>query len=447
MPLPLEGIRIIELSVIIALPLGGGLLADLGAEVIRIDPCSRLDTRTGGPQPDGRSTERYWNTSGNFNWMHRGKESLALNLQTREGLEAFRELVRVSDVVCDNFTREVMARWGFDYAGLKKIKPDIIALSNTGWGHTGPWRDYPGLAQAVECLTGLANYTGYLHGQPSRVGQNYFDTACAMNMAGAISAALIYRHRTGKGQFIDHSMLEACAQNTAETMLEYQMTGRNGERWGARNPAYAPQGCYPCKGNDRWIIIGITSDEEWQSFVQAAGSPAWARDAKYKTVLGRRDHHDELDERIAAWTKDQDSYELMHKLQRAGVPAGAVLSGKDFLLDPQIKARGYFELIDQPAEPAVGVRPYAGRPWRSSLNDLTIRHAAPTLGQHNEYVLHDLLGHPEDEVESLYEKGAIGTSPVDTGPPPRQRSGLQQQRDMGMITDFDLDYKEKLGIG
>jgi crotonobetainyl-CoA:carnitine CoA-transferase CaiB-like acyl-CoA transferase len=445
MALPLEGIRIIDLSVVIALPMASGLMADMGAEVIRIDPCSRLDTRSGGPQPDNKNTERYWNTAGNFNWYHRGKKSFALNLSTTEGKALFAELVKITDVVCDNFTREVMGRWGFDYAGLSKIKPDIIALSNTGWGHTGPWRDYPGLAQAVECLTSLANYTGYLDGPPSRVGQNYFDTTCANNIVIAVLAALCYRQRTGKGQFIDHSMFEACTQNTAEGLLEYQMTGRKGERWGARNPSYAPQGCYPCQGIDRWIVIGITSDEEWKAFVKAMGDPEWAQDPKYGTALGRRKAHDELDERIAAWTKDKDSYELMNKLQAVGVPAGAVLTGKDFLLDPHIKARGYFELIDHTREPELGVRPYAGRAFKSSLNDYKIAGPAPTLGEHNEYIIRDLLGHSQDFVQEMYEKGVIGNAP-DEGAPPRRERTLDSQVEMGNFVGYDLDYKVKLGI-
>lgn len=445
MTLPLEGVRIIELSVIIALPLGGGVLADLGAEVIRIDPCSRLDTRGGGPQPDGKPTERYWNSSGNFNWYHRGKKSFALNLQTAKGKEAFAELVKVSDVVMDNFTREVMGRWGFDYAGLKKIKPDIIVLSNTGWGHTGPWRDYPGLAQAVEGLVGLANYTGYRNGPPSRVGQNYFDTTCSGNIVAAVLAALIYRNRTGKGQFIDHSMYEACAQNTAETILEYQMSGRKGERWGARHPFHAPQGCYPCRGVDRWITISITSDQEWKAFVQVLGNPEWARDPQYETFLGRRDHHDEIDERIAQWTRPQDSYDLMYKLQEAGVPAGAVLTGKDFTLDPHIRARHYFELVEHLAEPTLGVRPYAGRPWKTSATDIRIRAAAPVLGEHNESILKELLGYSSESVEEFSEQGVIGTTPVDSAAPTRGLS-LQQQKEVGSIVDYDPNYKDFLGL-
>lgn len=440
--LPLEGIRILELSDIIAVPHSMGMLADMGAQVIRIDPCSRLGHRTTGPFPDNIPGERFWNESGAFNWYHRNKLSLALNLNTPRGVELFKELVRLSDIVIENFTPQVMARWGLDYQSLRRIKPDIIMLSNTGWGHSGPWRDYPGLAHVVETLIGLAHYTGYIDGPPSRAGQNFLDTNCSANMAFALMAALIYRRRTGKGQWIDHCLYEATIPNVVEALLEYQMTGRRGQRWGNRHPSMAPHGCYRCRGSDRWVVITVADDQQWGSLCRILGRPEWAE--RFPDGLSRFRHQDEIDKGIEAWTRERDPYEVMETLQREGIPAGVVATNKDLLLDPHLRARGYFELAPPAQEPRVGRRVYPGRPWKMSRSRGSIRRAAPSLGQDNEAVLKGLLGLSEGEIQALYEEGVIGNYPTQSPLRPPRVTPLEEQKAQGTIEDYDPDYKEIL---
>ena len=281
--LPLEGIRVLDSSHIFALPYAGGLLADMGAEVIKIEGPGHTDmTRTGGLAgsfPENEVTEDWWNRSSTYNTLNRGKLSITLDLTDARGRDLFRELATISDVVMESYTPRVMRDWGLDYQSLKGIRPDVIMVSNTGYGHgDGPYSDYPAQATTQEGTHGLCWITGYPGGPPSRAGASYVDFLSTWTAIFAIGAALRYRRRTGRGQWIDLAMYQAGAMFNSEYILDYVVNARLGERIGNRHPSRAPQGCFRARGVDEWITLSIGSDEQWRRLCELMGRPELSRD-------------------------------------------------------------------------------------------------------------------------------------------------------------------------
>ncbi|MBI4234030.1 MAG: CoA transferase [Chloroflexi bacterium] len=455
--LPLEGIRIIEASDALALPHGMHALGDLGAEVIQVEHCGRVNFfRLSAPFPENEAGESFWNRAGSFNQWNRNKMSLTLDLNAEQGKAIFKRLVAISDVVAENFTARVMKNFGLDYPVLREIKQDLIMLSNTGYGHTGPWRNYVGMAQVVEAAT-TASMTGYPDGGPTKAAQSPMDLVASWNMAAAVVMALLHRQRTGKGQWIDHSMLQAGVPTIAEAFMDAVMNQRNRHRMGNRDPYFVPQGCYPCKGDDEWVVISVTNDADWEHLCRAMERPELIEDPRFATVLDRHRNHDELDRLLSAWTRGRDKYEVMHTLQRAGVAAGALLSTKGLLLDPHLKARRFFEKLTHVPESGVGTRPYATRPYKFSATPPRIRFATPPLGYHNEYVLVNLLGMDAEQVREMEAEHVIGRAAWETEKengktvyrrptfrtPPQP---LEEMKAKGNIQDYDPNYKEILGI-
>ena len=340
-------------SYVFALPYTGGLLADLGAEVIKVEGPGRPDvTRTGGYSgtfPEREPGEDWWNRPSTYNLIHRGKRSLTLDMTDERGRDLFRQLVSISDVVMENFTPRVMRGWELDYSNLRKIKPDIIMVSNTGYGHgEGPYSGYPAQATTQEATHGHCWITGYPGGPPSKAGASFVDFLSTWTALFAIGAALRYRNRTGQGQWVDIGMYQAGALFTSEYIMDAIANGREGERMGNRHPYRAPQGCYPAQGDDQWIVLSVGSDAQWQDLCRLMGQVFLAHDANFADLLSRRRNHDRLDELISDWTVGFDKYELMHRLQAAGIPAGSVLTGKDVHFDPQYQSRGFLERVTYP---------------------------------------------------------------------------------------------------
>ncbi len=420
---PLKNYRILDLSRIWAGPYCTKLMADLGAEVIKMESLSVYDSHRGpvspargiAAYPEGEPGEEPWNRNGWFNCLHLSKYGVTLELTSNEGRRVFEQLVSISDAVIENFRQGSLERLGYDYATLRRRRPDLIYVSMPAFGNTGPWKGYLGYGIGQEQLSGMAHLTGYPprhpyeSGGPMKSGINHGDPITGSHAAGLLLAALRRRRRTGKGMYIDVSQQESSVALMGGEILSYQMTGQEPERIGNRSRWYAPCNTYPCADGDRWITIAASNDNEWASLASAMDAPDLASDARFATTEARLSHQDELDAILAGWTRGQDAFALAERLQAAGVPAGPVLRGPDLLADRHYAERGTFVTVDHPQ---VGPRQYPGLPWKMSATPGEVRSPAPTLGQHNREVYGSLLGLSGDEIDALESGGVIGTKPT-----------------------------------
>ena len=452
---PLEGVRIIDSTYVFAMPYACGLLTDLGAEVIKVEGIQHPDRTAQGGLPDGQGGDDAWNRTATFNQINRGKRSLTLDLSREEGRQAFKDLVKVTDIVVENYTPRVMRRWGMDYPNLKQIKPDLIMVSNTGYGHSvGPYTQYPGQATTMEGTHGLTWITGYLNDIPGKAGQSYLDFLACWNGLFAVASALHYRNRTGKGQWVDLGMYQLGCYYTGEYILDYIANGRENGRMGNRHPWRAPQGCYPCEGKDAWCTLSVGDDAEWQALCKVMGSPELAGNPRFATALARREHHDELDAIISRWSRTVDKFHMMERLQAAGVPAGAVFDSKDENLSPHYWARGFLQKLSWPPEREMGTRVLMGRPWQFSKTPMRILEGVHTLGQDNRYLLRDLAGYSDEQLAQLTESKIIGERPVagargaggQLAAPANRPPGSPPVSFGGFSMTMDPAYKERLGI-
>ncbi len=446
--LPLEGVRIIDSTYIIAMPYAGGMMTDLGAEVIKIEGPTHIDpTRSGTNRAlaDNEPGEDWWNRAPAFNQINRGKRSLTLDLSKEDGREVLKELIKVSDILVENYTPRVMRRWGLDYPNLKKLKPDIIMVSNTGYGHSeGPYSSYPAQATTQEATHGHTHITGYRGDIPSKAGQSYVDFLASWAGLMAIATALRYRNRTGKGQWLDIGMYQMGVYCTSEYILDWLANGRRGGRIGNRHPWRVPQGCYPCAGKDQWCVISVGDDEEWMALCMVMGRLELAEDPRFASGVDRKRHHDELDDIIRTWTGGLDKFQVMERLQQAGVPAGPVYNGRDINLDPHRWARGFLQKINFPEDRNLGTRVFMGLPWQLSKTPVSIRRPAPTVGQDNASILGELLCLSNEKTAELKEAQIIADRPINA----RKLSplNLEKQVRLGLLAEYDREYKAKLGI-
>ncbi len=383
---PLEGIRVIDFSQVVAGPYTAMLLGWLGAEVIKVESARRL-RRT--PFPDT---------------LNLSKMSCTLNLTSSEGAQIAKDLVQCGDVVVENFSPRTMKRFGLDYSALKKVKPDIIMVSMSAFGQTGPDHDYVGLAPGFIAATGGMHLTGFPEELPMLPGTvSVNDLHSGMYSALAIMTALHHRSKTGEGQYIDLAQAEVAATFVAEAVLEYTMTGRSPMRRGNRDISMAPHGSYRCKGDDNWVSIAVSDDQEWQAFCEVTGHPEWTLDEKFADALSRWENQDELDHLVESWTINFSHYEVMELLQGVGIAAGPSLSVEELTNDRHLKERGVFINSTQPGS-APRVMP--GLPWHS--NDAApVYSPAPLPGENNDQIFGELLGLPRERVQSLEEAKVI----------------------------------------
>ena len=442
---PLEGLRIIDISNVFSLPYAGGLLADLGAEVIKIEGPGRLDvTRQGGfsglhadnePGPDP------WNRAGTFNLLNRGKKSLSIDLSRPEGREILRDLIRVSDVLMENFTPRVMRNWELDYPNAKKLKPDLVMASCSGYGREGPYSPYPAHATTQEATHGLPSVTGYPGDVPSKAGQSFVDFLATWALVTGALLGLRYRHRFGKGLWVDVAMYQLGCYMLSEHILDFEVNGRLPERIGNRHPWCAPQGCYPCAGKDAWCVLSVRDEEEWSALCRVIGRPELKE--QFATNAARMAHHDAIDAAIAAWTAHLPKFDVMERLQEAGVPAGAVFDARDLHLDPHLSSRRFLERVEFPPERQIGKRRIIGRPWRLGRTPLHARGGGPTLGQNNREVLQEILGYDEARVTALEKAGIVGDRPTKLRPLVHME--MDERVRQGLIAYWDPDFKARLG--
>ena len=361
--LPLEGIRILDFGQMWAGPHVTEWLSVAGAEVIKIETSLKIDfMRNVGIPATVPMKERTPNHGSAFASLNYGKKSLTLNMNTLQAKDVFKKLVRISDVVAENFGGAVMDRWGVGYNDLKKIKPDIILYQGSGYGRTGPHSERPSYAEIVEAFDGSSYLNGYPGGEPNTVGvAPWMDAGQAMHGAFAIICALYHREQTGEGQQIDAAMIEGSANFLGEALMDTIMNDRVGERMGNRDNSMAPHGCYRCRGEYNWVAIAVSNDTEWEALCGAMGNPPWTTKPEFADQLKRLQNQDELDRHIGEWTKDQDAYHVTDVLQKAGVMAGPSLGPKELVEDPQLKDRGFFIENDHPV---IGRLLYAGLPFR-----------------------------------------------------------------------------------
>jgi crotonobetainyl-CoA:carnitine CoA-transferase CaiB-like acyl-CoA transferase len=441
--LPLKGLRVIDVSRVYAMPYAAAHLADMGAEVIRVEACHLPDTRLQlFALPDNEPGELWWERSGTFHTLNRSKRSLTLDLTQDEALALLKRLIAKSDVVIENYTPRVSRRFGLDYPSLKKLKDDIILLSNTGYGHSGPWSEYGAVAATLESVHGTGAFMAY-DGIPAKIGNSYTDFIAAWTALFALMAALIHRRRTGRGLWIDLAMYQVGAAFVGEGILDYAFNGRRQRPLGNKHLDWSPHGCYPCMGDNEWVTVAVRDDEEWCALCLAVGRLEASTDPKYANPASRYQRQDEVDEWITGWTRERDKYAVMEALQSAGVPCGAAMKARDLFKDRHYRHRGLLEPVRHSDESELGVRPYLGRGWRASGMEARIQGSGPMLGEANEYVLRDILGLSADEVARLEREGTIGRRPVGVSPP--RPLSLEQQKALGWIQDYDSDYKDRLG--
>ena len=442
MALPLAGVRIVEMGQLIAIPYAIKLLADMGAQVIRIESCARLEMYRTSSLYQNSDEGQYWNRAANFYEQNRNKLSLTLELNVPGGMDALLELISISDVFVENFTPRVMRNFRLELEDLRRVKPDIIVVSSTGYGYSGPWADYGALGFNTEGASGLAHMTGYAGDRPTIPEIPYTDYTSAEHTVFAIMAALVYRARTGKGQFVDVSQTETASSTIPEALMDYTANGRTRPRMGNQDTVMAPHGCYPCRGDDRWIAIAVSTDAQWKALGEVLRTPQWSQDPRYVDALSRWNHREEIDGLLKETTSEWDQHDLMTALQGNGVPAGAVLNGKQLLFDPHLKHRGFYETVAHHPSTGMPPLPYASRPWKMSETPGGIRHAAPLLGQHNHQVLSEVLGKGEKEIAAFERDGVIGDAPLGHQSPPI--TSLEVQMQQGRIIELDNEYRRKL---
>ena len=413
----LEGVRVLTLEQVHALPWGTSFLADLGAQVIRVESSAHLQDRKAGPFPDGRPSQEWWNEGGNMAYFGtRNKQSLCMDVATPQGKEAFLKLAKNCDIVTDNFRPGTMERFGFDHESLAKLNPRIITLSSSAYGYTGPWRRAGSRARTVDATCGMSYLTGYEDGPSYRASNNYMDHSVGNNVAYALLLALYQRNKTGEGMRIDLTMQETGVSAIGPAILETQR-GITRSRLGCGHLWKSPHNVFPCRGSDRWIAIAVSTDEEWQRLQKAMDEPLWAADSRFETAQGRWNHRHHLGDLLSEWTQTQDDQELMNHLQSNGVAAGAVLTAEDLVANPHLGERGYIEEFENVNAPQAGPRKYAGRPFRMEGVSFAIRHVA-ALGEHNVETLRDVAGLSDDEITTLANEGIISTQPLPTESPP-----------------------------
>lgn len=400
--LPLAGVRIADFTWVWAGPFATLQLAHLGAEVIRVESQNRICvTRRIPPFAEGQGGI---NRSGYYNQFNQGKLSLSLNFKQPEAIDIAKKLVAASDVVSENFASGVMDKLGLGYDVLKQIKPDIIMISMSGYGAVGPESSYVSYGPAQAPLSGLSSLTGFPDFPPMHVGFSYGDPNGGLHGAFAILAALMHRARTGEGQYIDMSQLETSIALLGEGVMEHTMNGTQPPRIGNRDPHLAPHGMFRCQGDDRWMSIVVASDEEWRRFSSAIGCPELATDQRFTTLAARKQHEDELEKLVTAWTETQSTEEATRKLQAAGIAAFPALTNKELAEDQHLQSRGFF--VEQ-AHPEVGVRRHAGLPWVFSDTPCHVRTPAPCLGQDTDEVMHRVLGYTPEDIAALKTRNVL----------------------------------------
>ena len=405
----LDGLRILDFTWLLAGPYATRILADFGAEVIKVQSGK---TATGAES----------NTTGYFNTWNRNKLGITLNMNHPEARDIALRLVKASDIVMENFTPRVMSNWGLSYDKLVEVKPDIIMVNMSGMGGTGPWKDFAAFGSTIQAFSSITYLTSFpreiaspsarndreriVKSPPLGLGYSYADPVAGLFAVLAVLAALEHRDKTGEGQHIDISEYEAMCSLLGPAVLDYTVN-RNAAMPQGNSAGYiaaTPYGCYRCLGDDRWCVIAVFTEEEWQALKHVLGDPAWSKEERFSTTSGRKEHAEELNELLEQWTAKHTPDEVMNLLQQAGIPAGIVEDANDLANDPQLTARNFFI---QTEHPVLGKTVSDNTPIKLSRTPARPCHPAPLLGQDNHYVYREILGMSEQELAQYIEEGVI----------------------------------------
>ena len=414
----LEKYRIVDMGNVLAGPLVSQIMADMGAEVIKVETRTRLDgTRRGRPivgEDIAGGDKGLWpELQPLFHCLNRNKQGITINLKDPRGLALLKDIISVSDVVINNYSPGVMDRLGLSYPVLKSIRPDIIMVSMPGAGESGPLRDllvYASITSALSGLMGLIGYApmgtgdggdGLLAGQ---VQGPWCDVVASLTTLIAVLAALRHRALTGEGQYVEIAQLEASVSLLGEAIMEYGMNGRVSGPRGISHPLMAPHGIYPCLGDDKWVSIAVGGQEEWEALCRAVGDPPWTSDRLFADAYSRARHAEELDQHLGRWTGERTPEEAAETLQEAGVAATRVMNIEDQFVSPRFQELG---LLAEVEHPKVGMEWLPGIPWRLSDTPGDVRRHAPLLGQHNAYVFQELMGYSSEAYKELEEGGVL----------------------------------------
>lgn len=400
-----EGIKIAEFAWIVVGPSTSRYLADHGATVVKVESHKRLDTNRvngpfvgGVPTPDGSM----------FYGAHNpNKYSISIDLQHPNGKKLAWKMIEWADIVTESFSPGTMEKWGLGYEDVKKVKPDVIYFSSSMQGRGGPHTPYAGYGQNAVNFCGFSEITGWPDRLPSPPYGAYTDYVSCRFAAFALMAALEYRRRTGKGQYIEQSQFESSIQFFSPPIMDYQVNGNIMKRNGNRLPTAAPHGVFQCKGDDNWVAISVMNEEQWQMFCLAIGNPSLATNQEYSTLARRKANEDTLDRMVTEWTLNHESEEIEQILQKAGIPSNKVERPSDIYKDPQLENRHYFVPLEHEV---MGRQMYYYQPcFILSKTPRDIHMPSPCVGEHNEYVFKELLGMNDDEIADHIIDGSITT--------------------------------------
>lgn len=431
---------VLDLSTVFAVPYIGGLLSDLGAEVVKVEAPSRLDQSRSsfGASFDNQPAGAYWNRAATFQGLNRGKRAVVLDLSVPAGRAALLALIGQADVLLDNFTPQVMRKWGLTYDALAEVNPRLIMLSNTGYGSTGPWASFKAQGTTLEATMGLTSVTGYPDGGPAKAGQSYPDFLACWTGLLAVLAAVVSRDATGSGQWIDLGMYQLGATVIPEAVIGWQARGVEPPRLGDRDHDAALSGLFPTAERDRLVAVSVASLDQLRQLDSLV--PGLAEVIDFRGEAGA-ESVPELRGLLADWIAGRGVAEVCGRLQSAGVAAGPVMDARDLLLDPHLGARGFYEWIDF-GDP-LGPRPLIGRPfsWHSSGSRVAIAGRAPRFGEHNEYVLTKLAGIGHEAYEQLQASRVTTDAPID--PPGGKPVPIEAMARRGELK-VDRDYRRTL---
>ena len=402
--LPMAGLRVVDLTAFWAGPVAASYLADMGADVVKVESIQRPDgMRFAGAVPN----EEIWEWSPVFHGANPGKRGITLKLDSDEGMQILRRMLENADVVIENFSARVLENFGLGWEEVKQINPNIIMVRMPAFGLEGPWRDRAGFAMTVEQVSGLAWLTGYP--DLPLVIRGACDPIGGMHAVYALQLALEHRRRTGEGQLVEVPLMEVAINLAAEQVMEFSHYGELLTRNENRGPVSAPQGVYRTAEAEELLAVAIPDDSRWQALIEIIGAPEWSRDPGLATHDGRRAQHDAIDEKLEAWLTTRPREEVLAEFLAAGIPAAAVINAHSLSPHPQLEARGFFQRMEHPRS---GEARYPGLPMAfSGLPRFLHRRPPPTLGQHNDEVLGRELGLDPEGLARLRKEGIIGERP------------------------------------
>lgn len=397
-----DGLLVLDFATTVTGPGAARVLADYGAMVIKVESMNHVESLRLNPPFGGG--KRGVNRSGFFANYNAGKYGLALNLTTPKGIDLAKRLIRQADVIIESNRVGMMKKWGLSYEDLCKIKPDIIMVSTTQLGQYGPYATFRGYGTQGAGTAGWGSLIGWPDRAPTSAFGAYTDAISIRYVAIAIVSALEYRRRTGKGTYIDHAQVECSLQFQMPLFLDYSCNGRLQSLNGNRDANAAPHGAYRCKGEDRWCVIAVFDEHQWQSFCRIIGAPVWTQDPKFTSLSGRKEHEDELDKLVEEWTIQHTPEEVVQLMQSGDIGSAVVENAKDLFSDPQLQYRFHFSAQKHTE---IGLHSYENFGFRLSSTPGGAAGPAPCLGEHTEYVCKEIIGMTDDELAQLIADGVL----------------------------------------